>query len=157
MINGLKAYSNGDYYFGLARGYDIEASDYYDMDSLYTAYLYYLYASWYYEDSSNNYSSAKIFFDEAKENALNNKTRKIAEIYSSLSDANAEAFSELSKAYEDISDACWYYDENDYTTGNFKLELYNEHIETYNDLLEPVSDLEDDLTVLLENFELLNE
>ncbi len=157
MVNGLRAYSDGEYYYGLATGYKIEARDYYDLDSFYTAFLYYYFASIYYQDSSNNYSSAKMFFDGAKENASNNKTRKIAETYSSLSDANADAFSEFSKAYEDLSDACWYYDENDYTTGNFKLELSNEHIETYNDLIEPISDLDDDLTLILKNFDLLNE
>lgn len=157
MVNGLKAYSNGDYYLGLAMGYYIEASDYYDLNSFYTAFLYYYFASIYHQDSSNNYSSAEMFFDEAKENASNNKTRKIAETYSSLSDVNAVAFSEASKAYEDLSEACWYYNENDYTTGGFYYELYSEHFETYNDLLEPVLGLEDELTLILENFELLNE
>jgi len=155
MINGLRDYSNGDYYYGGGMAYSIEAHDCYDLDSFYIAFLYYLSASQSYDSAVENYSSAKTYFDEAIENASNNKTRRVAEIYSSLSDTYAKAFSELSEAYTDFSDACWYYDQNDYNTGNFKLELYNEHIETYNDLIEPISGLEDDLNTLLENFDII--
>lgn len=155
MVNGLRDYSNGDSYYAQSVAYETEASDYYDFDSFYTAALYYGYASYDYEWASENYSSAKAYFDVAIQKAPNNKTKQLAETYSSLSEIYTDAFLEYSKAMDDYFSTCSYYDENDYSSGNIYLDMGNEHIEEYNDLIEPAEDLENDLETILENFDLI--
>lgn len=152
MIKGFNEYSNGENNLGFAGTNDFFANEYYEQYSFYDAFLYFLVSSIWYEEASNNYSSAMIFFDNAKENALNNKTYEIAEFYSKLCDASVKVYNEMAEAYEDFSDACWYFDENNYDTGNFYLELCNEHLKTYNSLIEILNDIEDELIVILENF-----
>lgn len=155
MVDGLRNYSNGDYYYGGAISYTIEADDYYSLDSFYTAYLYYLSASWFYDWAAQNYSTAKTYFDEAIQYAPNNKTQQIVELYSSISKIYSDAFTEYSKVLEDLSNACYSYDEGDYTTGGLYIDMSNDHLEDYNDLIEPLADLENDLKLLLEDFTII--
>jgi len=152
MVKGLQAYTDGEYYRGCAHIHRSEAGDYYDIDLFYSASVYAITASLFYESSSKNYSLAKGFFEEAKNYGSNNNTQELAQLFVDLSEYSAQRDSELIDAYEDYSSACDYYYNGNYDLGGFKLEASNDHVETSNGFFDSHTDCLSDIDFLLENF-----
>jgi|GEM_PF-2048367 len=152
MVKGLQKFAEGDYFWGAAQANKLEAESDYEDEFYYLASWFSSIASLDYAESSNNYSLAKSFFEEAKQNASNNKTIEVAQLFISLSDVSSKTTSELSEAFEDFSSACDYYYNNNYAAGDLRIETMNDHVETSNTFFASIAGYESDIDALLENF-----
>lgn len=154
MTKGWKAYSEAlgnSAYAGLS--YD-DATVFYDDPELAYSWvkLYADRADTYYIYSSDNYRTAKAYFNQAKNIAPNYKTFQLTQLYVNVCDIGAELMDEMHQACEYFSSACGYYGNEWWDVGDNELEKMNEYIVNHDELVPDFNDYLSDIEALLETF-----